>query len=110
MFGRFVPNSIGRFQLSNLISQQLSFVFFDFRKKVEKVESLQGLISRAECVSDHQVAAILESRSIDKSMPIVLLCENGRRSSKLAKQLEKQQYQNVYVIARGFKGLFSNDG
>ncbi|MGE4132034.1 MAG: rhodanese-like domain-containing protein [Bdellovibrionales bacterium] len=96
------------FQLENLFLSPSRFVFWDLRQKVHGTgrDSLDQLLSKANTVQEQEIEAELSKLSA-RDFPIVLLCEDGRRSSQLAQQLEKKGYVNVYVVAGGVVGLLA---
>jgi rhodanese-related sulfurtransferase len=104
------PTQLGRFQLENLISQPLRFHYFDLRKEkrgVKKNEGVSHLLEPALSLSSKTLLEEVSARVDTKDQPIVLLCENGRLSRRVARVLIDMDYKNVCVITRGVRGLTS---
>ncbi len=52
----------------------------------------------------------LESKGLDSSAKIILMCRSGSRSTGAAKLLAKAGYNNVYSIVEGFEGGKAKSG
>lgn len=100
---------IGLFQLENLIISRMPFVLLDIR--VERGGALPHEIERVVKLSQAVEAANIEKFLNDqggaKDRPILLMCESGATSSKLAEKLESSGFTNVYIVAGGVEGLLS---
>lgn len=90
------------FQLENLIDNRIPFLFFGlFSQEME-----QSLYSKAKHYSHHlQIFSEAEIekqlKTKNKDMPVVLICEDGKRSQILAGQLQKKGFTNVFFIEGG---------
>lgn len=100
---------LGLFQLENLIGTRMRFCFLDLRRPENLVnpEELKALLKEAAPVDPEKVQSYLNENQIPISSPVVLLCEDGQISQKVARKLESSGFQNVYVVARGLTGLVS---
>ncbi len=98
---------IGFFQLENLILNQVRFFFFDIRVEKSPVgdEPLKSMLQSAVPLDANEVESYLRENSEEKSAPIVVMCETGEISFRLAKELNNRGYINVHVIESGFHGL-----
>ncbi len=63
------------------------------------VQNYEKLIQEKEVVAD------LQATKVPKDYAIVLLCPDGRISTKLYADLEKLAYTNVYVVDGGYQQL-----
>ena len=98
---------IGYFQLENLILNQVQFLFFDIRVEKQPIsdEPLKSMLQSSVPLEATEVEAYLKEKLEDKSSPIVVMCETGEISSKLALELNSRGYINVNVIENGCNGL-----
>jgi rhodanese-related sulfurtransferase len=100
---------IGLFQLENLIISRMPFTLLDIR--IERGGELPHEIDRclkvAQAVASAEVEKFLTDEGGAKDRPILLVCESGVTSSKLAEKLEATGFTNVYVVAGGVEGLLS---
>lgn len=97
---------IGLFQLENLIISRAGFCFLDLGAlSGEAPEGLQEVLEVSEKVHSEGVHEYLQTNSIEKTYPIVLMCKDGNQSGEIAKRLEASGYLNVYVVTRGVSGL-----
>jgi rhodanese-related sulfurtransferase len=102
LFSKPVP-TIDRFQLENLQSNSLRFQFFDLRTSAEEHALLKG----AQRLSDKEFLSKHVPQIPDKMAPIVLICDDGVRSEKLARRLIQMEFFNVFVVEGGFRRLVS---
>ncbi|MEJ2316494.1 MAG: rhodanese-like domain-containing protein [Gammaproteobacteria bacterium] len=56
------------------------------------------------------VDKLVESRGLDKSAPVIVMCAAGKRSTAAAKALHKAGYSRVYNLYEGFEGIRASDG
>lgn len=96
---------IGRYQLENLLKQQIQFYYFDLSESVAHGTSRHALLARSQVISPDQVLAQLRTLGAPPEAPIVLVCENGSKSVALAQVLEENSFRNVYVVRDGVRGL-----
>ncbi|NQY99550.1 MAG: rhodanese-like domain-containing protein [Bdellovibrionales bacterium] len=98
---------IGYFQLENLSMNQVQFYFFDISMSRLQVsdEPLKSMLQSMIGMEPEDIEPYLKEKDEAKTVPIVLLCEDGVRSRKWAEKLSDAGYINVNVIEEGFKGL-----
>jgi rhodanese-related sulfurtransferase len=102
------PPTIERFQFENLCSQKVPFLFIDISIKAQTAPLAKGM-SVAVRVTAQDVAEYLTKTSMTVDHPIVIICEDGRRSKKLAqKLLLKSDYKNLFVLDGGWSCLVSD--
>ena len=56
------------------------------------------------------VDKLLESRSLDRKAPIILMCTSGARSPKAAETLHEAGFDKVYTQYQGFEGIKAKQG
>jgi rhodanese-related sulfurtransferase len=98
---------IALFQLENLLLTQSKFILLDLRETLESPPELGVMLKRAVRVSGLQVQSYLQDNAVGPDLPLILLCEQGRRSTEIAVALENHGFKNVYVVAGGVAGLLS---
>lgn len=98
---------IGYFQLENLQLNNLPFIFLDLRLETSTVhdEPLKTLLASAVPLKVSEVQGYLAEKGSEKTLPIVLMCEDGIRAKQSAEELERKGYINVHIIEGGFKAL-----
>ena len=99
---------LGLFKLENVLSTPTRFCFIDLREGQPADDpQLQPLLRRATRIPEAEVEGYLRSQHIAVDSPVLLVCEDGDRSSQLARQLEAKAFTNIYVVAGGVAGLLS---
>lgn len=98
---------IGLFQLEGLIRNQVPFLLLDLRKKMALPGSkkLEHLLASGQKVERTNVESFLEEKNIGSDHPVVLICDNGKGSKKLAQSLRKKGRVNIYVVEGGSRAL-----
>ena len=92
---------IGWFQLENLfLSRNLFFTLLDLRAdpKLTGEADFDHVLKTAHKLKAEDIENQLAKLAVPKQYPIVLICEDGRRSKKAAQRLEKQGYAQVYIL------------
>ena len=56
------------------------------------------------------VEKLLQQRGLDKSTPIILMCQSGGRVPIAARELHKAGFETVYTQVEGFEGIKAKDG
>ena len=102
---KFEPLFIGKFQLENLLRNEVPFKFFNLCEDELSDEQKQGVLCRAEKLSLEAIIELEEKGELVKESPIILICKNGKVSAKLAQQLDRKGFINTYVVEAGFKGI-----
>ena len=104
---------IGFFQFDNLIKNRVPF--FLLRTSLP-IESAYGVIERLhlrnysliiEKMALVEAQNALAERATQKHDPIVVLCEQGADSEKVAQELVVAGFLNVYFILGGWKSIES---
>ncbi len=106
-------NKIGYYQLNNLIENRVPFIFFNYGTDLAPwYTSIQKLHVEAWQVmlTESQTQSELDSRKIPKDFAILLLCQDGKQSERIAKDLEKKGYTNVYLIDGGYQQMVTDRG
>ena len=95
------------FQLEGLIRNQVPFLLLDLREKNLPVlsDKAQKLVKGSEAVGPKEVEAYLKDKQVSEIQPIVLVCAKGKSSRRLARELQKKSWLNVYALAGGFEQL-----
>ena len=94
------------FQLENLINNNISFLFFNLSphcsiKSYEK--SVSSILKLSKVCTELEIKEKL--KQIDKSKPIVLICEKGDQSRDLSQSLQKEGFINVFFVEGGIMSL-----
>ncbi|MCB0365715.1 MAG: rhodanese-like domain-containing protein [Bdellovibrionaceae bacterium] len=108
LFGRSEVWEIGPFQLENILTNIPVFWFFDLSKSPlgEGVLEMMGeVLSPCVKIRPEGVLEELKRKGASLEQPVVLICEDGKRSRKVALRLTKSKYLNVYVVAGGKQAL-----
>jgi rhodanese-related sulfurtransferase len=95
---------IGWFQVENLfLSRNLFYTLFDLRKKRELtgMADIDQVLKSAVALDESQVEGHLVGQNAPKHHPILLICENGKCSRRVARRLEAGGYTQVYVLEDG---------
>lgn len=101
---------IHAFQLENLSLVPTRFLLIDLRRNYENTPELP-MLAPAVRILPESVPSHLKKEKIEKDFPIVLMCEDGETSKSLADDLQtKFDYNQIYIVAGGLKGLLSELG
>lgn len=106
-------NQIGFYQLENLVLQRVGFTLLDLTKEHDIVRyfthmnpyylnflKAQIQKSTANEYKSHPVVS-----SLAKESPIVVVCDTGADSRRIAHDLETEKYINVFYVPDGVAGL-----
>ncbi len=102
---------LGFFQFDNLLRNRVPFALL--RSPVD-LESAFGPMEKIhlrtysinlDSLQLSNAQAALKERGTRKEDPIVVLCETGEASQKLADELAAQDFMNVYFVLDGWKGI-----
>ncbi|MFN3455867.1 MAG: rhodanese-like domain-containing protein [Pseudobdellovibrio sp.] len=114
MFFKSTPlNKIGFYQFENLVNNRVPFLFLNFAQDISNwytsiyklhVETYQVLLEPQNLMKE------LEERKIPLDFAILLLCSDGKQSEKIAKDLGKKGYTNVYLIDGGYQQMVTDKG
>jgi rhodanese-related sulfurtransferase len=95
------PSVIGKYQLENLLSKRVPFLFFDLSLNSDSSPLLQSSLR----LKPDEVEGHLKNVNAAFEAPIVLICEDQLRSNLLGDALTTRGYVNVYVVRGGIAGL-----
>jgi rhodanese-related sulfurtransferase len=99
---------IGLFQLENLVHTRVEFKILDLRMETKSLPpALEALLTRGIRLSVENVETYLREGKTPLSAPVILLCDDGKASARIAETLESQGFQNVFVVGGGVEGLLS---
>ena len=103
-------NKIGYFQLDNLITNRVPFMFYNMGPSIS---NWYQSVSRMHVENHEQKldAEAIEGDLMRKKVPldyaIILLCPDGQISHKLAQKLVQAAYTNVYVVDGGHQQMMT---
>ena len=102
--------SIDVFQLENLINNKLSFLFFNLSSTFS-VDGYGNFVSSILKSSQASTQTDIRNKleKVDKSKPIILICERGNQSRDLARHLHKEGFINVFFVTGGIMSLTKED-
>lgn len=101
--------SIDVFQLENLVNNQVSFLFFNLSAHVPSEGGYaSSLLRSSQSVEEETLKRKIEG--IDKSKPIVLICETGGQSRKWSDFLRKEGFINAFFVKGGIVALNKTSG
>lgn len=97
--------AIELFQLDNLIDNRVPFLFFGLLKQKPNSypAKIDHYMKHAVIISEAEVEKQLTEK--DKGTPVVLICEDGKRSQVLAGQLQKKGFTNVFFVEGGLQSV-----
>lgn len=101
------PTSIGEYQLANLQSGRVKFLFLDLRAPQEReaFEKDERWFQGSQSVSPVKVIETVRAQGYANDAPIVVICETGANSMAAAHELARNSFINVFVVEGGAKGL-----
>lgn len=91
---------IEEFQFTNLLSSPIRFVVIDLRLENKKPELRRALRSDI-----NNALQIVNENTESTEFPVLVICENEKKSTQLAKKLVKKKYKNVVVLRGGTESL-----
>ena len=101
--------SIEIFQLENLINNQISFLFFNFNSNFSiKGSYASSLLQSSQPIDETIIQE--KVKEMDKSKPIILVCENGDQSRKWSDFLRKEGFINAFFVKGGIIDLDKTSG
>ena len=100
--------SIELFQLENLINNQVSFLFFNLSSHISSESNYASSLLQSSQSADEEIVR-QRVKELDKSKPIVLICERGEQSRNLTKSLQKEGFINVFFVTGGIISLTKAD-
>ena len=110
--GRSLMNAdffeIGWFQIENLMINQMKFVLFDLREQPQCTTEPKAFWAQAQQVPPAQAVAAAQAQLDSYEQPLLLLCGDGQTSGRVASELVKAGYTNLFVIEGGYQKLLSD--
>ncbi len=99
---------LGFFQFDNLIKNRVQFLLLDLGADI--TDWYKGMLAThlenyRLITNEKEAVALVEAKQLPKHFPIVVLCPNGKSSSKVAHILEEMGYTSVFAVEGGVKGL-----
>jgi len=99
---------IGLFQLENLATTPSQYVFFDLRDERTPIHpEIDRVLIRSELSKPANVLPRLRELSVPPSIPVVLMSEDGVVALQLFATLEREGFEQVYVVDGGILGLLT---
>lgn len=96
---------IGEYQLRNLQMNRVKFLFLDLRDPIHASSDHDGLLRGSLTVADGNVLPVVQAAQTAPDGAIVLICEDGKKSSLAAIHLAQAKYINVFVVEGGTGAL-----
>lgn len=104
-------NKIGFYQFDNLVQGRIPFMFLNLSKDVSSwYNSIQKIHVETYqvCLKEADIEQELASRQIPLDFAILVLCDDGQKSEKIAQNLHKKGYTNVYMIDGGYQQMMTD--
>ena len=107
-------NIIGKFQVINLLSQRVQFEIFcveplpaDIKQKLTQDPAFTSLLAQMQIFegSEQLLEEFKSTPARQKDAPVMLLCNTGKKSAKLAAKIAKLGYKNLYILNTGLQEL-----
>ncbi len=106
-------NQIGIYQIENLVLQRVPFTLLDLTTQGNLTAPFEHLnpyylnffknLILKTTAADYQSTE--KFQSLPKDAPIVIICDSGEDSKKIASELESTGYINSFYVAGGAKTL-----
>lgn len=99
---------LGFFQFDNLVKNRVQFMFIDLGVDIK--DWYKGMLashlenSTVRC-QESEVLAQVQAKQVPKHFPIVILCADGKESTRAACTLEEAGYTSVFAVQGGLKTL-----
>lgn len=97
-------STIGEYQLGNLLSNKLPFLFY-YLADANEEEPDHPLLAGIQIFKEESLVAEVSDKAPDTSYPIVLVCRNGQKSQQAAESLAVAGYINIFVVGGGVDAL-----
>ena len=102
--------SIEMFQLENLINNNISFSVFNLSSNFlvkDGGDFVSSFLKLSQAGTELEIKE--ELIQMDKSKPVVLICEKGDQSRDLALQLQKEGFINSFFVKGGIISLIESN-
>jgi rhodanese-related sulfurtransferase len=103
-------NKIGFFQLDNLITNRVPFMFYNMAPSLQdwyKSVSRMHVENHEQKLDAEAIEGDLMRKRVPKDYAIILLCQDGQISDKIAQKLVQDAYTNVYVVDGGYQQMMT---
>ncbi len=103
-------NKIGFYQFDNLVQGRIPFMFLNLSTDVSSwYNSIYKLHIETYqvCLKEADIEQELKTRQIPLDFAILVLCDDGQKSEKIAQNLHKKGYTNVYMINGGYQQMMT---
>ena len=97
-------SEIGEYQLGNLISNKVPFLFY-YILEPEEERPDHPLFEGISFFEGSSLVDEVNDKATDTSFPLVLVCRNGQQSMSAAQTLAVAGYINIFVVQGGFNEL-----
>lgn len=97
-------HQIGKFQLDNLIKNQIPFYLINLGLDLNKYYSaneMKQIEKNTIKAADNNYIQYFISNKIPKDQAIIIICKDGLQSKKLISDLKKEGYENSYYLPTG---------
>ena len=99
--------ALNKYQLKNLLERNVHFGFFQLEDpSLDYGAELKFLLAKASKIKEEELFSKLDAQNLEQ--PLVLVCNQGLISSRMAKKLQDKGFINAYFIQGGVKGLLED--
>jgi hypothetical protein len=96
--------SLGLFQLENLAAQRVPHLLINIAKKQPAKSAMPAPFAQAVSLEESEVEGHLCQSAHDSLTPVILVCENGQRSLRLAERMTaKFPSLNILFVEGGIE-------
>lgn len=99
-------NFIGEYQLGNLISNEIPFLYIYVQEDEDDTVADHPLTQRIMPRPFLGLVEFVSEKAPNQEYPVVLICKNGRQSFEAATHLMVAGHKNVFVVEGGIGELF----
>lgn len=103
-------NKISYFQLDNLITNRVPFMFYNMGPSIRdwyQSVSRTHVETHEQKLDAEAIEGDLLRKKVPKDYAIILLCPDGRISAQLGDKLAQAAYTNVYVVDGGHQQMMT---
>ncbi|MAE74163.1 MAG: hypothetical protein CL675_08700 [Bdellovibrionaceae bacterium] len=91
--------NLSLFQLRNLLTQQVPFLFLDLTTSEVMDSEVTSLLQRATKVEADKAIEFVEAKAADPSFPVVLVANRAEQGAFVAQALASKNFINLYLLA-----------
>ncbi|MCC7403890.1 MAG: hypothetical protein IT288_05775 [Bdellovibrionales bacterium] len=98
---------IGPFQLENIVVNRGGYLLFDLSKTNSSNEAAEvaELLADRIAVNLADLESAVAGKVTDSGHPMILICDQGKESTRAARRLMALNYTNVYVVTGGLEAV-----